>query len=116
MGSYEAYGDHWRYFYDCMLAPMATQAESALDKLPVTATPRASLDTPASFMTSVLDSWSSLVADITRGSKGTSAGAYAPVPSRLFAYALAPQHGPVIRTCLSRLSQEYRKWTQEQVG
>jgi hypothetical protein len=37
------------------------------------------------------------------------------VPSRLFAYALAPQHGPVIRTCLSHLSAEYRRWAQDQV-
>lgn len=116
VGAWEAYGDHWRYFFDCMLAPVAIQAQSALDKLPVTATPRASLDTPKSFLSAVMTSWSAMVADITRGGKGTAAAAYSPQSRSLFAYALAPQHGPVIRTSLSRLVQEYRKWTQEQIA
>lgn len=94
---------------------MATQAQSALDKLPVTATPRASIDTPTKFLSSVMTSWTSMVAEITRGSKDAGTGGYKAVPARLFAYALAPQHGPVIRTSLSHLSAEYRKWTQEQV-
>lgn len=114
VGGWDTYGDHWRYFFDCMLAPMASQAQSALEKLPVTATPRASLDTPNNFMSSVMKSWTSMVAEITAGSKEAKGG-YNVVPARLFAYALAPQHGPVIRTSLSHLSAEYRKWVQDQV-
>lgn len=114
VGGWDTYGDHWRYFFDCMLAPMASQAQSALEKLPVTATPRASLDTPSNFMSSVMKSWTSMVAEITAGSKEAKGG-YNVVPARLFAYALAPQHGPVIRTSLSQLSLEYRKWAQDQV-
>lgn len=116
VGSWDAYGDHWRYFFDCMLAPVAMQAQSALDKLPATATPRASMGTPSNFLNAVIKSWSAVVADITRGGKGTAAAAYQPQGRNLFAYALAPQHGPVVRTSLSRLVQEYRKWTEEQVS
>ncbi|KAF8073046.1 dfa6 [Scenedesmus sp. PABB004] len=116
VGGWSAYGEHWRYFFDCMLAPVATQASSALDKLPVTATPRASLDTPAGFLGSLLTSWSSMVAELTRGSKGSGGAAWAPQPVSLFAYALAPQHGPVVRTGLSQLVAEYRRWTQDQVA
>eukprot|EP00775_Hariotina_reticulata_P010362 gene10362-10520_t len=115
-GSWEAYGDHWRYFFDCMLAPVATQAKSALDKLPVTATPRASLGTPSGLLTSLLTSWTAMVGDITRGSKGTAAASWQPKRAQLFAYALAPQHGPVVRTSLSRLVKEYMKWTEDQVA
>lgn len=115
VGAWETYGDHWRYFFECMLAPMASQAQSALEKLPVTATPRAAIDTPTNFISSVMKSWTSMVAEITAGSKEAKGG-YKAVPARLFAYALAPQHGPVIRTSLSHLSAEYRKWTQEQVS
>lgn len=115
VGGWDTYGDHWRYFFDCMLAPMASQAQSALEKLPVTATPRASLDTPSNFMSSVMKSWTSMVAEITAGSKEAKGG-YNVVPARLFAYALAPQHGPVIRTSLSHLSAEYRKWAQDQIA
>jgi hypothetical protein len=116
VGGWEAYGDHWRYFFDCMLAPMAPQAQSALDKLPATATPRASLDTPNQFFNALLTSWGAMVGEITRGSKATAKASWQPQVAKLFAYALAPQHGPVIRTSLSRLVQEYRKWTGEQVG
>lgn len=115
VGAWETYGDHWRYFFDCMLAPMATQAQSALEKLPVTATPRASMDTPANFMSSVMKSWTAMVADITAGSREPAKTSGKPSAARLFAYALAPQHGPVIRTSLSHLAAEYRKWTQDQV-
>jgi hypothetical protein len=115
-GSWEAYGDHWRYFFDCMLAPVAIQAKSALDKLPATATPRASMGTPSDLLTSLLTSWSAMVGDITRGSKGTAAASWQPQRPQLFAYALAPQHGPVVRTSLSRLVKEYMKWTEDQVS
>lgn len=116
VGGWDAYGDQWRYFFDCMLAPVAIQAQSALERLPATATPRASLDTPTNFLNAVLTSWTAMVADITRGSREAAAASWQPQPASLFAYALAPQHGPVVRTSLSRLVQEYRKWTQEQVG
>eukprot|EP00882_Tetradesmus_deserticola_P003043 GHRQ01003230.1.p1 GENE.GHRQ01003230.1~~GHRQ01003230.1.p1 ORF type:complete len:731 (+),score=313.16 GHRQ01003230.1:222-2414(+) len=116
VGGWDAYGDHWRYFFDCMLAPMAPQALSALDKLPATATPRASLDTPSQFINAVLTSWGAMVADITRGSKAAAKASWQPQVASLFAYALAPQHGPVVRTSLSRLVREYRKWTEEQVA
>lgn len=114
-GGWEAYGDHWRYFFDCMLAPMAPQAQSALDRLPATATPRASLDTPNQFFNALLTSWGAMVGEITRGSKAAAKASWQPQVASMFAYALAPQHGPVIRTSLSRLVVEYRKWTEEQV-
>lgn len=115
-GGWEAYGDHWRYFFDCMLAPMAPQAQSALDRLPATATPRASLDTPNQFFNALLTSWGAMVGEITRGSKAAAKASWQPQVASMFAYALAPQHGPVIRTSLSRLVVEYRKWTEEQVA
>jgi flavorubredoxin/flavin reductase (DIM6/NTAB) family NADH-FMN oxidoreductase RutF len=38
-GGWDAYGEHWRYFFDCMLAPVPTQASAALGRLPVTVSP-----------------------------------------------------------------------------
>ena len=55
VGGWDAYGDHWRYFYECMLAPVAKQATAALDKLPVSATPRSNIDKPSQFLNSVLE-------------------------------------------------------------
>ena len=39
---------------------------------------------------------------------------YAPDDS-LIAYALAPQHGPVVRTCTNQLVREYSAWAAAQV-
>lgn len=36
-GGWDVYGEHWRFFYDCMLAPVAKQVQLALEKLPVVA-------------------------------------------------------------------------------
>lgn len=39
IGGWEAYSDDWRYFFDCMLAPSARQAQTALDKLDLVPVP-----------------------------------------------------------------------------
>ena len=35
VGGWERYGEHWRFFYDCMLAPVPKQLEAALERLPI---------------------------------------------------------------------------------
>ncbi len=39
VGGWERYSEDWRYFFDCMLAPSARQALTALDKLDVVPVP-----------------------------------------------------------------------------
>ena len=39
-GGWQEYGSDWRFFFDCMFAPVATQANKALDKLDVSVTSR----------------------------------------------------------------------------
>jgi len=46
-GGWESYGEHWRYFFDCMLAPVPTQASAALARLPVTVSPLGALNARA---------------------------------------------------------------------
>jgi hypothetical protein len=55
VGGWDTYGDHWRYFFECMLAPVARQASAALERLPVSATPRSNMDKPSQFLNSVLE-------------------------------------------------------------
>lgn len=69
VGSWEAYGEHWKYFFDCMLAPVAKQAVAALDKLPISATPRAAMGRPAAFLDAIGQLWGAAVSDIVAGSK-----------------------------------------------
>uniref|UniRef100_A0A0C9RLY5 TSA: Wollemia nobilis Ref_Wollemi_Transcript_11734_2825 transcribed RNA sequence n=1 Tax=Wollemia nobilis TaxID=56998 RepID=A0A0C9RLY5_9CONI len=35
VGGWEAYGEDWRFFYDCMLSPVARQVDAILQKLPI---------------------------------------------------------------------------------
>jgi flavorubredoxin len=109
-GAWESYQDHWRYFFECMLAPVPKQALAALDKLPITGTPRVVSDTPKQFVSSLLQSWGAVVSDITRGARPTNGKA------ALLVYALAPQHGPVVRRALNQLVLQYRRWAEAQVG
>lgn len=121
IGTWDAYAEHWRYFFDCMLAPVAKQAAAALDKLPITAAPRASFERPAEFLQSLANIWSTALKGLpppagaaaagtaTKGAGKEAAGA------PLVTYALAPQHGPVVRTCLSQLFREYGAWAAAQV-
>eukprot|EP00877_Chromochloris_zofingiensis_P001128 jgi/Chrzof1/11015/Cz05g20140.t1 len=116
VGSWEAYGEHWKYFFDCMLAPVAKQAVAALDKLPISATPRAAMGRPAAFLDAIGQLWGAAVSDIVAGSKQAPDGKITKAPRRTFAYALAPQHGPVVKTTISQLVYEYRKWAEQQVA
>ncbi|KAF5831756.1 beta-lactamase-like protein, partial [Dunaliella salina] len=50
-GSWEAFKDDWRYFFECMLAPSPRQAATALDKLPIVPANRPSA--PASLQESL---------------------------------------------------------------
>lgn len=36
---WEAYGDEWKYYFDCMIAPVARQAQATLERLALTAVP-----------------------------------------------------------------------------
>lgn len=68
-GGWEGYDEHWRYFFDCMLAPVAKQAAAALEKLPVSAAPRAAFGRPEDFVASLTDMWNAAL----RGMAGVSA-------------------------------------------
>ncbi|ACO63677.1 predicted protein [Micromonas commoda] len=67
---FDEFGGDWRYFFDCMLAPMARPAARALTTL-------------------------------------------APYPAKMS--AIAPLHGPVVRSARNELVREYREWVAAQV-
>ncbi|KAI8477430.1 MAG: flavodoxin-like protein [Monoraphidium minutum] len=111
LGGWDAYGEHWRYFFDCMLAPVAKQASAALDKLPIQAAPRAAFDRPAEFLSSLGDIWNAALKTIA-GVNGVYGDDFGGV---LMTYAIAPQHGPVVRASLGQLVKEYDAWAAAQV-
>jgi flavorubredoxin len=113
-GGWTAYEEHWRYFFDCMLAPVAKQAAAALDKLPIAAAPRASFARPEDFLASLAEMWTKALRTITYGPDAAKPTNGAPADA-LLTFAVAPQHGPVVRTCLSQLVREYSAWAAAQV-
>ncbi|KAL3160809.1 hypothetical protein ABBQ38_009218 [Trebouxia sp. C0009 RCD-2024] len=121
VGGWDMYGQDWRHYYDCMLAPVAKQAAGGLDKLADIISPAAE-DTPV--QQAALNS-------LQRGLKGvqaaledrqgklfgqeamSSGGRMTAIP--LTVNALCPSHGPVVQASLTELLRSYQKWTVEQI-
>lgn len=116
VGGWDAYADDWRYFFDCMLAPVARQAAAALDKLPLAPAPRGALERPADFVAALSGLWTATLRGLAGVSnRYESSGAGADGGGALVAFALAPQHGPVVRAGVGRLVREYAAWAAAQV-
>ncbi|GLI66193.1 hypothetical protein VaNZ11_009958 [Volvox africanus] len=127
---WEGFGDDWRYYFECMLAPSARQAAAALDKLdlvparrrPGTAPKRVNKTSAAlrSFFRSLLRLEKVAAADAEGPAPATTAGAAAsegvtPGSGPLPVCMLLPMHGPGVSSAVTQLLQEYRKWADEQI-
>ncbi|KAK9827610.1 hypothetical protein WJX81_005946 [Elliptochloris bilobata] len=110
------YGPEWRFYFDCMLAPVARQAAVALERLDVMAAPRLRSSNPLSALAAVLRvTQAALEASQASAFGAQSIGAGGP-SAGLVATALCPMHGPVVQRSLSELLRQYREWTQEQIA
>ncbi|GIL84269.1 hypothetical protein Vretimale_15926 [Volvox reticuliferus] len=123
---WEGFGDDWRYYFECMLAPSARQAAAALDKLdlvparrrPGTAPKRLNKTSAAlrSFFRSLLGLEKKAAAAGEEGpAPATMAAAASPGSVPLPVCTLLPMHGPGVSSALTQLLQEYRKWVDEQI-
>ena len=108
-GGWAAYGPDWQYYFDCMLAPVARQATTALDRLAINAVPSADDGGPLAALLAPLRAALRLVSDLTLGADD---GAAEP----LAVAVLAPMHGPCVRTSLTELVGRYGAWTAAQVA
>jgi hypothetical protein len=91
-GGWQAYGSDWTFFFDCMFAPVVTQAATAISRLDIA---------------------------VATGSKGAPqlllllknalAGAKSPTVGKRPVAMILPRHGPVIRQGLAQLVSEYSK-------
>lgn len=121
-GGWEAYGEDWKYFFDCMLAPVARQTAAALDKLDLQPArrrpgsgPRRVNKTSAalrSFFRGLLGlEKRSAAQEAAPGVVAEAGGPSGPLPVCM----LLPMHGPVVDSALTQLLVEYRSWTEEQI-
>lgn len=117
LGGWDEYGEDWRFFYDCMLSPVAKQADAVLDKLPLVAqfsTPtyqgKRGIDvikTDVKFLlSSILSKLNIPISKSVRFSEIAGPG------DALVTAAICPLHGPIVRSSLTELLREYRVWTQ----
>lgn len=118
IGGWEAYGEDWRYFYDCMLSPVPRQAQAALERLPIVkrfAKPnyagKIGIDIVKADIRYILSTiTSALKLPI---SKVTGFAEDPRSEGLLVTSALCPIHGPVVQTTLTELVREYQIWTRE---
>ena len=54
-GGWEAFGPQWRFFFDCMVSPMAMQVASALEKLSLEVVPTG--QKPPPYLPTWADTW-----------------------------------------------------------
>ena len=121
---FEEYLADWRYFFDCMLAPMARPASAALDKLapylsgvssssgPSQTAEKAPESAPASVAPKLTRLLMGAASKYAGGGSVASKGA----PLATAAAAVAPLHGPVVRSARNELAREYREWVNAQIA
>ncbi|CAI5536631.1 unnamed protein product [Closterium sp. Naga37s-1] len=130
VGGIEVYDMHWRYFYDCMLAPVAKQVDAALKKLPVVAqfappcySGKTGLDVVKadvgfifSRILSALNLDIGTAANLRLKVGSDKKGAVPGVGGEpLVTAAICPLHGPIIRNSVTELVREYKIWTDEKI-
>lgn len=103
-GGWSEYSGDWQYYFDCMLAPAARQAATALERLNINST----LSGGRGGLGAVLSRLADLVTELTMGADDG-------VAEPLAVSAIAPMHGPVVRQSLTELVRSYGDWTTRQL-
>ena len=108
---FDEFGADWRYFFDCMLAPMARPAASALTKLePYVG--KGNSEAEEAPPKSVAPKLTKLLLGFAANYAG---GSISSKSSAATASAIAPLHGPVVKSARNELAREYREWVETQV-
>lgn len=102
-GGWEAFGNDWRFFFDCMFAPVAKQTGAALSRLNI-AVANGSAGTPP-----LLLKLKSLLGMTEDAAQEETSRETIPVAQIL------PRHGPIIRQSVAQLVSQYGKWVDEQI-
>ena len=121
---WEEYGADWRYFFDCMLAPMARPTATALTRLEsyigavdmdggdghgagagagaatAAATPKSVAPKLTRFLNRIANTFGGTTTVVAAGTTAT---------------AICPLHGPIVKSAKTELVREYGVWVGEQV-
>ena len=104
-GGLEVFGEDWRFYYDCLLAPMSRQVGPLLSRLPVKEEDKAdsaaiTKDTRTFFQRLLSVKRRDVVVE-TKPFEGVAA-------------AIFPAHGPIVTSSANELFREYNEWTAKQ--
>ena len=121
-GGLETFGEDWRFFYDCLLAPMARQVGPVLARLDVgeddaDATPAAPVPSKANTKKKN-GGLGGFVKGLFGGSKNASNEIETPPPAVFegIATVVCPTHGPIIKSSVAELYREYVEWNEKQIS
>jgi flavorubredoxin/flavin reductase (DIM6/NTAB) family NADH-FMN oxidoreductase RutF len=128
-GGMDAYGEDWRYFFECMLAPVAKQLQTALDRLDITVAPAPVESAPPAqlpgsraggVLARLLQAVQSKLPFLGKRAQPPSDAPHTAAPSApgtgLAVHTLAPLHGPVVRRAASELVSRYGAWSAAQLS
>ncbi|KAI7837260.1 hypothetical protein COHA_008874 [Chlorella ohadii] len=104
-GGWDVFGNDWAFYYECMLAPVARQVATALDRLNISAAQS------QGSLAAVLAPLRRLAAVVEELTLGADNGQSDPLPVSM----IAPMHGPVVKQALTELVGRYADWTAAQV-
>ncbi|GAQ79906.1 Flavin reductase-like FMN-binding protein [Klebsormidium nitens] len=113
-GGWEAFGVDWKYYFDCMLAPVARQAAAALEKLPIAAQIKG-VSYAGLRGVEIVKADAKFISQVLRSFLKLPEGEPAAAEGVIVVKALAPIHGPVVRSTVTELVREYREWTAAQI-
>jgi flavorubredoxin len=91
-GGWAKYGSDWQYFFDCMFAPVASQAASAVEKLDLAVAGGTSTTPPLLLQ---LRQFFGMAPTERKGSRPVA--------------VILPRHGPIIKQSVTQLVNEYDK-------
>ncbi|KAK9816862.1 hypothetical protein WJX72_006273 [[Myrmecia] bisecta] len=116
LGGWDVFGSDWRFYFDCMLAPVARQAAGALARLDDVLAPRAASPglLPA-LLTSLQATLLTTQAALERTQTAVF-GAQVGAGGRKLIAAICPMHGPVVSQATRELLGRYRDWVAEQIA
>ncbi|KAL2649642.1 hypothetical protein R1flu_017770 [Riccia fluitans] len=113
IGGWDAYGEDWRFYFECMLAPSPKQANMALERLNIVAQYAKPSYKEKKGVDVVKEDMKYIFSTVLRSlnlpvSKSLLSEG---LVDKLITTAICPIHGPIVRSTVTELVREYGVWT-----
>ena len=113
-GGLETFGEDWRFYFDCLLAPMARQVSPLLEKL--TVKEENAYDERMGRRMEEWEKSGALKKVLLRAMGKSMAGKTSSQAFEGVAKTICPAHGPVVASSVTELYREYVEWCKMQTS